>query len=518
MKNIFYAVVALSAMGMQAQSFQWLKTPALDINPNPDRVGYSVANDPSGNVYLTGFKSQPYNYHDLMGNLYYNKYDTNGQLLFSKEIGGKACNYNMASDSDGNIIMELGYVETITIDDTTINTTEQGDHYVLAKFNPQGNLLWYKLIISEEEFTWTNELRALDIDELDNIYIGYDNYGTSYIDKYSPEGNKIMSIVQDHVSMITSVSVDSDGNIYAAGACADNMATYAGVAMPSPFTYNTYVVKYSPQGVYQWMQYTDNITCTNAQVVARTPYEVYYSSDLFGTYAFGEINAEGPAGNAFEDFFLAKLNAAGDYEWVREVPGAGKGVPGKMNYLALDNDGAIYFAGQTGGNIDWGNGVTTSIPVMGSDILILKYSPHGNVLMAKTAGGDGYNHADCISISSNGDIYIAGMGNNTTTFDSFQHEAGMYDNYPYLAKLSSTTMSTENNSSTSVTLYPNPATDHIYLSGPDEKIYGDILNMLGQKIASFETDGVSPIDVRQLPAGTYFIKADGLQAMKFIKN
>ncbi|WP_146185930.1 T9SS type A sorting domain-containing protein [Flavobacterium album] len=519
MKKIFYSALLLTTMAAQSQTFQWLETPAIELDLNPGMVGYSVANDPSGNVYFTGFKSQPYAYNDLMGNLYYNKYDSNGQLLFSKEIGGKACNHNLAADSQGNIIMELGYVGTITIDGLTISTVEQGDHFVLAKFNAQGNLLWHKLIISEEEFTWTSELRALHIDAQDNIYIGYDNYGTSYIDKYSPDGTKVQSIVQQHVNRVTSVSVDSDGNIYAAGACADNMATFAGVQMPSPFAYNTYVVKYSPQGVYQWMQYTENITCTSAQVVARTPYEIYYSSDLFGPYAFEGIAAEGPDGNGFEDFFLARLNAAGDYEWVREVPGEGKAIPGNRNFLRLDNDGNIYFTGQTGGNINWGNGIATETPLMGNQALVLKYSPDGVVLMAKTTGGNGYNRADGISADANGNIYIAGMANNTAFFDTLEHEAGPFDTYPYLAKISNTTTGTGDfDAKEKVIVYPNPAKDNIYLSGIDGKVQGNIINMLGQTVTAFETGVNSPIAVQQLPVGTYFIKAEGLQSVKFIKN
>jgi Secretion system C-terminal sorting domain len=518
MKKILYTTILLAGMAAQAQTFEWLQTPAIDLNMNSDMVGYSVANDLSGNVYMTGFKNNAYAYSDIMGNLYYNKYDGNGQLLFSKEIGGRACNHNMVSDPQGNVLMALGYVGNITIDGIEITTTEQGDHFVLAKFDPQSNLLWHKLIITEEEFTWTNEFKALEIDAQGNIYIGYDNYGTSYIEKYSPDGAKMLGIAQQHVNTVTSVSVDSEGNIYAAGSCADTMATFGGVAVPSPFQYNTYIVKYSPQGVYQWIRYTDNITCPDVKVVARTPNEVYYSSYLFGAYAFGDITAEGPGQNMFEDFFLAKLDATGTFQWVREVEGEGKVAQGKRDFLTLDNDGNIYFTGLTGGNIDWGNGITTNTPPMGEDIFIVKYSPEGVALMAKTAGGEGYDRADSVSVNADGDIYIAGMGNGTAAFDSFVHEAGQYERYPYLAKITTSTMGTNDPKANSILLYPNPANDHIFLSGIDGKVKGSIINMLGQKITDFEADAASPVTVQQLAAGTYFIKPEGLPALRFVKN
>lgn len=517
MKKIIYLAVLLSAMAVNAQTFQWLETPDVDLDLNPSMVGYSVANDPSGNVYLTGFKNEPYAYNDIMGNLYYNKYDANGQLLFSKEISGKACNHNMVSDSQGNILMALGYVATITIDDVTITTIEQGDHFVLAKFDPQGNLLWHKPLISPEESTWISQFDAIAIDAQDNIYIGYDTFGTSFIDKYSPDGNKLMGIVQEHANSLSSVSVDNEGNIYAAGACANEMATYAGVHVPSPFQYNTYIVKYSPEGVYQWLNYVEDITCPRAKVVARTPDEVYFSSYLFGAYAFGPFTAEGPVGT-FEDFFLAKLDADGNYQWVREVPGEGKVAPGNRNSLAMDSDGNVYLAGYTGGNINWGNGISSQSPAMGEGVFLLKYNPQGNVVMAKTAGGEGYDRADGIAINSNGDIYISGMANGNVAFDNLSHNAGQFDTYPYLTKLSSGTMGVNQPEADDTFLYPNPASDIIYLSGSSEKVQGTIINMLGQEVAAFETDGTSPIRINGLPAGTYIVKTEMFPALRFVKK
>lgn len=520
MKKILYLSILLSACVANAQepTFQWLQTPDINIGFNPDMTGYSVAADPAGNVYFTGFKSEPFNYNDVMGNLFYNKYDTNGQLLFAKTIGGKASSQQMVTDSQGNVIMALGYLETITIDDVTITTDGQGDHFLVAKFDAQGNLLWHRLVITEEEFTWTSDLKGLTVDAQDNVYIGYGNFMDSYISKYSPDGTKLLTITQENVKRVTSLSIDTEGNIYAAGSCTGLNAEFGGVPVPNELQYNTYVVKYSPQGVYQWAKYVEDITCPTPAVVAHTPDEVYFSSYLFGAYEFDGITAEGPEGGMFDDFFLAKLNASGNFQWVREVAGISKAGQGKRSFLDIDAQGNVYFTGFTGGEIEWGNGITTDTPLMGNDIIVLKYSPEGTVLMAKTAGAAGYDNADGISVSNNGDIFVTGTCNGPTVFDSFQHDGDPFTYYPFITKISSGTMDTNNPEKAKITLYPNPASSAIYISGLDGKTKGEIINMLGQTLSGFETEGNSPIQVEHLPTGTYFIKMAGTTAMKFVKN
>ena len=155
----------------------------------------------------------------------------------------------------------------------------------------------------------------------------------------------LLTIEQQNVNIISSVSVDNEGYIYTAGSCANANSKFANVTVPATFSYTTYVAKYSPTGVYQWVKYVQDITCPDPQVKAKSQNEVYFSSTLNGAYAFDTIIAEGPTGGY--DFFIAKLNATGNYQWVREIPGTGRAFVGKRNYLNLDTAGNIYFAGST---------------------------------------------------------------------------------------------------------------------------------------------------------------------------
>lgn len=504
----------LFSIATQAQTFQWVRTPSITFNSNSDLIGYTTTCDPMGNVYTTGFKENAYNYGDIFGDLFYNKYDSNGELLFSKTFTGHGTVYNAVSDSDGNIILAIGYVHLINIDELSLTTVDQSVQALLVKLDKNGHVLWHQNLAIDGSFEC--HLHAIAVDASDHIYVGCDDFQHSYIRKLSPDGGLIFTISQLYAKSISSVSIDNEGNIYAAGSCAEQNATFAGVASVPPFFYNTFLAKYSPAGVLKWVKYVEDITCPQPQVVAVTPNEVYFSSSLFGSFTFDDIQAEGPS-QSFSDVFIAKLNAEGIFQWVREVPGDGFLDPGSRKSLIADSDGNVYFAGATRGTINWNNEITTSGIGFGNDAIILKYNSNGDLLMAKTAGGDSYDRVDAIALDASGAIFVTGLCTANASFDSFQHEAAQYENWPFLAKLTQTALGTEAQQLENISFYPNPSADFINTNAT-EVLSGAIINMLGQKVADFVLSNSHPVDIRQLAKGTYLIKFHNSKTIKFIKS
>ena len=505
---------------MQAQTFSWVKTPPIDIEFNTDYIGYCNAVDAQGNIYFAGLKDNAVPLNELLGNVYYTKYDSNGNELLSKIITGDASAYAMTVDADNNVIVSFGFYDSITIDDHT----EVGDpeeiadmRFLLVKFDENGTMLWHHRLQTDEEYPNVSDARGLTTDANGNIYVAYDNYNNSYITKYTPDGVKASTIVQQNVARVTSVSVDTDGNIYAAGACASPQSVFGGTPAQMINDYNIYVVKYSAAGQMQWLKDNLDITCPDPKVVAYSPNEVYFCSYLFGTYPFDDIVPEGPLSFG-EDFFIAKLNAQGQYQWVQEVPGDGGAAMGRRNTLSLDANGNIYMAGYTTDTVQWTSQITTTVPMAARDALVLKYNPQGQLLAAITAGGEGYNRADAVAIGSTGDVYMAGMANSTVDFGDITIEAGTFENYPYLAKIAGESLGVNNLKVVAAGLYPNPANSYFYINGLEGSTNGSITNTLGQKVADFNATPNVPVNISHLPQGTYFIQADGFATAKLIKN
>lgn len=517
-KKLLLTILSLFAFSSYSQTFEWLATTTIDFSMNSDLIGYTIASDPSGNIYITGFKDNAFPYEDIMGAQYYNKYDANGNLLFSKEIDGNVNIYNIATDTEGNLIMMLGYVQSISIGTLDLISINQGVNYMMIKFNPEGNVLWYHEFYLAASFV--SGARGLAFDTENNIYVSYDDYMHSYIEKLSPAGTILSTITQQYVRTISSLSVDDMGNIYAAGSCADPGATFGNTPVPLPegLTYNVYVAKYSPTAVFQWVKYLDNVTCPMPQVKARTPEEVYLTSALFEAYNFDSITAEGPV-SGYQDTYIAKLNSTGNFQWVREVPGSGSLAGGNRNILSLDTDGNIYFAGRTSSTVNWSNTISTTTVGFGNrDAIVLKYNSSGEILMAKTFGGENEDRVDGITIGTDGSILVAGLASGNVDFDDFSIEADEYEYYFFLSKITNETLENPNIGPLAVVIYPNPSSDFIYISNATENLSGSIFNVLGQKIKDFEVSNNQPISVNELAKGTYFIKPDGAKALKFIKS
>ncbi len=514
MKKYFLLLLLFLSFENHAQSFEWIQTPQITFNSSAALIGYPTNCDVFGNMYVTGFLNNAYNYSEIYGDLFYNKYNTSGQLLFSKTFTGKAQIYDIQSDSSGNTYLAIAYVQTITIDNITISTTDQGAKPELLKFDVNGVLLWHIAITS---FNSTiNHFKSVAIDASDFVYICYDNYNFSYVKKLDPNGNVLLTIEQQNVNIISSVSVDNEGYIYTAGACANSNSKFANVTVPATFSYNTYVAKYSPTGIYQWVKYVQDITCSDPQVKAKSQNEVYFSSTLYGAYSFGSIIAEGPTVNGY-DFFLTKLNSDGVFQWVKEVPGAGRAFIGKRNFLNIDNAGNVYFAGSTAGTVNWGNEISTTSTIYQNG-LVLKYSPDGAILMAKTAGGADTDRFDGVTTNNLGDVFVSGLVRGTSTFDAIQHiESDQYKFYPVLAKINFSNLTATEFKTENAVLYPNPANDYFYILKEKINSKGEIYTLLGQKVSGFEINS-SPISIKEFAKGTYFIKLENGKIYRLIKN
>jgi hypothetical protein len=403
MKKYFYLLMLITITG-QAQSFHWLNVPPINLTLNPGMVGYASAVDTQQNTFVTGFQDNPYPYGDIFGDVFFIKYDNWGATQFSKTFVGRVAVYDMAIDADGNLLMAIGYVNFALIDDLAFSTNAQGIQPLLVKFDNDGNMLWHYTPVIPDSFE--AYFHAVTVDDSGNVYIGYDDFQNSYIEKLSPSGVSQQIIPNLNVKMLTSIDTDTEGNIYAAGSCAETTASFAGVSVPTTFQYNTWVTKYSPEGVFQWARYVDDITCSAPEVKANKPDQVYFSSALYGPYQFGDFTAEGPSNNFSGDFFITKLNADGIFQWVSEVPAGSTGTvePGNRNYLDVDSSGQVAFCGSTRNAIAWNMDIETASQGFASDAIVLKYSPEGILIFAKTFGGVSEDRVDGVTFNTWGDI------------------------------------------------------------------------------------------------------------------
>jgi len=130
-------------------------------------------------------------------------------------------------------------------------------------------------------------------------------------------------------------------------------------------------------------------------------------------YTFGDVQTES---NGSADAFVARYSGAGDLLWTAQLGGEDYDA---AEAVAVDDSGAVYVAGQTGGSVA-GPGV-----VFGGRPLLAKYSPAGEPIWTVELEDAAMGAASAVVVDARGDIWIAGRtaasfaAPNQGAFDSF---------------------------------------------------------------------------------------------------
>jgi hypothetical protein len=123
--------------------------------------------------------------------------------------------------------------------------------------------------------------------------------------------------------------------------------------------------------------------------------------------------------------FLAKYDPSGTVLWVRKAGSGGDTYP---YGLCVDASGNVIVTGSFSGNtLTLG---TTTVPGAGmNDVFLAKYSPSGNLLWARSAGGASEDLAGGAACDSTGAITLTGyfQGASSVFGNDTLHAAGIYD-------------------------------------------------------------------------------------------
>ena len=366
-----------------SQTFEWLKTKPIDYTFNPDYLLTSTVALNDGSVYFFGMDEFSLNYGiAAFGSLFLTKFDGDGNLILTHIIEGEAAVTGIISDDYGNVYLFGQYHSEINFwGQLTLQMNEFSVNHFFVKIDENGNVLWGKNTNELNEF-FQHLFDAIADDE-GNTYIGYDTWSDSYISKLNPNGEVISTIIQEDVANISGLSLDGDGNIIVVGSCAGWQSVFNGTPAPAPFAYTNYIAKYSVEMELSWVNFVEDVTCTFTKVVVDTDNNIYWSGPMFTSTSFGELQSDGPAW--VYDFFLVKLNAAGEYQWLREVPETvtGDASTGNLHCMEINNDGNIILGGFTRGNIEWEDDVESVSNGLDLDIIVWEFNTDGTVEWVK---------------------------------------------------------------------------------------------------------------------------------------
>ncbi|MBS1552024.1 MAG: hypothetical protein JST15_08165 [Bacteroidetes bacterium] len=416
---LIIAFVCIINQNSKAQNFQWIRNQSFNILFNPDLTSFNCATDYQGNSILSSIYNYKLTFNLFMGDVSLKKFSPSGIQKFNRIMSGKLNIKGLQTDLNGNIYVSGSFMDTLKIDSLNfISNTGTGYNlnYFMIKLSPLGEIIWKRNI--NTVYTPTFILDVIKIKN-NNLYLGLLNGNSAFIKKYDLNGNEIMSINASDLRGISGIDVDPSGNICSTGSCSSGNINFAGQSVTAPFPYNVYFVKYNSSGAYVWSRFVEDITFQNPDIYCDNSGNIFAAGDLSGSFMFGNIQTQGR--QWVYDFFLTKIDASGNFLWVKEVPATatitGDAGLAAVNGLAADLTGNVYISGFLRGTMNWGNNIITSSSG-NKDLLILKYDQNGNLLSGKTAGGTGSDRIDCIAADNFGNIFISGNFANTAHFDT----------------------------------------------------------------------------------------------------
>lgn len=487
---LFFFTLNYLCLYAQTPSIEWQKTfggsnneEVFDIEATLDggyiTTGYTGSSN--GNVTIN---------HGL-NDIWVTKLDNSGNIQWQKTYGGSGTDsgYKIQQTTDGGYIL-IGYT-TSTDGDVTNNHGEE-DLWIL-KLDASGNIQWQKTYGGSDneeglDIQQTNDggyiaigsTSSIDGDIMINYgqrdmwVIKLDNLGNTqwqktYGDVYNDNGSQIRQL--------------SDGNYIVSG-------TYN---FFSTDTSDFWILKLNTSGAIIWQktyggssrEYPYDIQLTNDDGYILVGYTQSIDGDIIGNHGQGDV-------------WLTKLNSSGSIEWKKTFGGT------------LSDYGEAIKQTLDGGYIIAGNAQSNNGDVTGNhgsaDFWVIKTDALGNIQWQKTIGGNSFDVARAIIQISNGTYIVAG-GTFSANGDVTENK-GLND--AWIVKLKTEQLSTqENNIKSTISLYPNPAKDHVYLDNLPGRTTVSMTDMSGRKLFTQKyTDRKISINTTQFISGIYMIQVE----------
>lgn len=351
---------------------------------NPVNSNFNaVAVDSTGNIYAGGsqYANGIYTYGGqnlsgaatASGNCSIVRYNPDGttQWAIANSTGLNGCQIlGMAVDNSGNVYAagSLGATQTYTFNGVAKTGVVPNSNILLIKMNSSGAVQWVRTTSS----------------------------GTG-------------------ATQFNAVSVDSTGNIYAAGHQGQATTnTYDGASATSSFNSgnNALIVKYDTNGNGIWARSVTGATAASAfsAVTTDSAGNIYAAGSVSttGTFTFSGNAVTGVS--AANNAVVVKYSSAGTGLWARTTTTGT--AASQFSGIAADSGGGIFAVGTQTGNtsLNYGPQSIAGAYASGTNSIAVKYDDAGNAVWARTVtSGTNASSFGAAAADSNGHLYAAGM-------------------------------------------------------------------------------------------------------------
>lgn len=524
MKQALFILIFCLPNVLNGQTWDWAKSSG---SSNVDK-GNGIAIDRSGNIYVTGdFRSSTITFGSTiltnagLEDIFIVKYDPAGNVIWAKSVGGtnkEICN-SIITDSIGNIYL-TGYFasSSISFGTTQLNNILLRDLFI-AKLDENGNEIWAKSIGGANN----EEGNDLAMDGAGNIYvtgtyIGIATFGTTTLTsvgnidiftvKHDISGNVVWAKSAGGIGDDYSTNIDSDenGTTYLTGYYASPTMTFGTTILTNSGVTNIFTGKYDQNGNAIWAKSIGGTIADSGASIVLDGNNNFY---LTGNFSSPVINF-GPitltnGGVGISPYDIYVAKLDSSGNVLWAKSAGGQGLEG-ARAIAIDNYGNAYITGSfTCPVINFGTSSLTNSG--GADLFVAKVDSSGNFLFSKSATGSTFDAGFNIAVDSIGNVCIVGYYQSSSlTFGSTTiSNSGDVD--LFVAKLSFATGLNDVSSNENLIAFPNPSNGSFYLDHRSDKYVVSVYNVLGELISETETSGFRTFFNLDVPKGLYILTA-----------
>ena len=430
-----FFVLSPTLVKSQSPTWAWAK----DVHTNAAEWATDIAVDTTnGEAVVVGvFNSDLSGFFGLgffgaIGGGFVAKYDANGNVIWAFSIGNNqddACN-GVTISPTGNIYV-TGYFQNIADFKgksllSTILTSVGGKDIFLAKYSPNGQLVWVRKAggsFDDEGFSVTTNTNNIfvtgyfinsgsfsgiptgsnAVDE--NMFVAcYDSNGNAQWESDAGSGQSCFGrdITADNNAIyVTGDFKNSSLDLY------DNVGGYFGSVLNSVASKEDgFVMSLNTAGQFLWANGIHSANTDFGRGIAQSGSSVYLTGSIssganFPSYSGNPVNTTGSG----LEIYLAQVDKiSGLTNWVRSESGPGNE---EGTSITIDTASTICLTGYFDSGLSFSGGPTISTSG-NEDVFVANYSSAGNIRWVTQAGANGKDKPHGIASNINGDIYVAG--------------------------------------------------------------------------------------------------------------
>lgn len=514
---LIYLSVLIVPLSLQAQFLEWAKS-AGELSRDAGR-GVCVDND--GNVIVTGYFSGKINFEGTVyegrgtDDAFVAKYNPEGALLWVKTAGGPLDDIAIgtAVDNDGNIFVVGSFDSIAFFDNILLTSTGRFDAF-LAKYSPNGNLLWVKKmggISSDAAFGVAADYKgnAYVIGDFQGFAALGNNVLTSrgnkdvFVAKYNSNGDIVWSnrAGSSQEDLGLGIATDNEEGCYITGSFKSS-ADFGNVELFTPsVSSEIFIAKIDSLGAWEWAEQAGSLTGDAGYAITVDEDKNAYVTGYFSAEAyFGSFTI---LARGYNDIFVAKYSAKGLCMWATHEGYNGLDIG---TGIAVADDGSIFVCGAIDSFAYFGNDFVGTGEQQ--DIFLAKWNRNGEYQWVTTGGGPNFQLAMAAAKGKENDIYVTGyyyalLQLDDTTLIQTQ-DADMF-----LLKYNDPLLSvSEIDNQNNIIAYPNPSNDNVFIKYAVKPIEIEVYDNLGRKQLvdiNYISENELKISFNHLPSGIYYL-------------